>query len=56
MEHKKYAPLIGKVLTWEMLEGIVNDARAQAKVEIRAALKKRKQKAEGSSHTEHDGA
>lgn len=30
MENKKYAPLIGKQLTWEMLESLLSDLRAEA--------------------------
>ena len=28
MENKKYAPLIGKQLTWEMLDSLLSDVRA----------------------------
>jgi hypothetical protein len=33
MEYKKYAPLIGKKLTWEMIESFMKDMRSQINVE-----------------------
>lgn len=40
MEQKKYAPLIGKTLTWEIIQRLINDIRFEVRAEEMKAKKK----------------
>lgn len=56
MENKKYAPLIGQKLTWEMLEFLMSSMQKDAKVKSAPRKKKKKLKIAIPVHTEDDGA
>jgi len=58
MEYKKYAPLIGKKLTWEVIDMLARDMAAQVSAEVRKAQKtKYKNKTKKPVvHTEDDGS
>ena len=56
MENKKYAPLIGKKLTWEMLEFLMKDMRDDILAENITHKKLKRSKKVTSVHTEDDGA
>lgn len=58
MEYKKYAPLIGTKLTWEVIDMLIRDIKAdinvanQQRIKSRYRLKGKKP----AVHTEDDGS
>ncbi len=56
MENKKYAPLIGKKLTWELLEYLEKALREDINAESIARRKLKKSKVVTPVHTEDDGS
>lgn len=57
MEHKKYAPLIGKELTWETLESLIKSVREDVLAEQRAQQKTRQRRTHNEKvFPETDGA
>ena len=59
MEYKKYAPLIGKKLTWDIIESLMKDMRSQINAESLKARKlnlRRVEKKKSSQQMEDDGS
>lgn len=58
MEHKKYAPLIGTKLTWEIIDMLTKDIKADIHVANKQKAKTRYRPKEKNPpvHTEDDGS
>lgn len=59
MEYKKYAPLIGKKLTWDIIEELTKDIKSQLVAEQHKAKHiryKAKEQRGKPVHTEDDGS
>lgn len=61
MKHKKYAPLIGKELTWDIIDGLMKDMRAQIIAEDLKPKRVRHRSNKGGNknkavHMEDDGS
>ncbi len=57
MEYKRYAPLVGKVLTWEDLDALIKNIREDIVREQRPRpVRRRRVPPENCIHPETDGA